>query len=302
MPGVPHLVPYQGSKRLLAPRILALLGNRRFARFFEPFAGSAAMSLAAAESSVARGFVIGESLTALAALWKLCIEDPACLSDGYEALWNAQHTDPRAHFESTRDAFNRSGDPVALLYLLARCVKNAPRFATDGRFNQSADHRRHGRKPRTVRTAAHAIAELLQGRSVVHAADFRTTCEDATGDDLVYLDPPWIGTTVGRDKRYHAGLAEEPLIAFLDTMVERDIPFLLSYDGRTGDQRYGQPLPAALGLLHLEINAGRSSQATLSGRKAQTWESLYVSPGLADAALMAMNGLVGVQRAQRGDD
>jgi len=59
------------------------------------------------------------------------------------------------------------------------------------------------------------------------------------------------------------------------------IPFLLSYDGRCGTRSYGEPLPAGLRLTHLELEAGRSSQATLAGRAEHTVESLYMSPALA---------------------
>jgi len=57
--------------------------------------------------------------------------------------------------------------------------------------------------------------------------------------------------------------------------------FIVSYDGRTGDKIYGEPLPKRLGLVHLEIFTGRSSQATLLGREHVTYESLYLSPALA---------------------
>ena len=55
---------------------------------------------------------------------------------------------------------------------------------------------------------------------------------------------------------------------------------MVSYDGRTGEKRYGAPLPAELKLLHLEIRVGRSTQATLLGRDSVTYESLYLSPAL----------------------
>jgi DNA adenine methylase len=55
---------------------------------------------------------------------------------------------------------------------------------------------------------------------------------------------------------------------------------LLSYDGRTGRKTYGEPLPAWLDLSRVELCAGRSSQATLHGKRAMTYESLYLSPAL----------------------
>ncbi len=60
----------------------------------------------------------------------------------------------------------------------------------------------------------------------------------------------------------------------------KDVLFILSYDGRTGQQRYGQLLPKELGLYRFEIEAGRSTQATLLGRHEITYESVYVSKNL----------------------
>ena len=57
--------------------------------------------------------------------------------------------------------------------------------------------------------------------------------------------------------------------------------YLVSYDGRMVED-YGEPLPKRLNLLHIEVHAGRSTQATLLGRDCDTYESLYLSPALAD--------------------
>jgi DNA adenine methylase len=43
---------------------------------------------------------------------------------------------------------------------------------------------------------------------------------------------------------------------------------------------FGKPLPVSLRLERIEIDAGRSSQATLLGKDARTCESLYLSPAL----------------------
>jgi DNA adenine methylase len=54
----------------------------------------------------------------------------------------------------------------------------------------------------------------------------------------------------------------------------------LSFDGRTGDKTFGHPLPTELNLTKIEINAGRSTQATLLNRKEFTYEAVYLSPSL----------------------
>jgi len=277
---IPHLLPYQGSKRKLAARILAAVDGVSFERLIEPFAGSAAVTLAAAVRRPGDAFIIGDSLLPLAELWRLVLSRPQVLADDYARLWHEQSVDPRAHYLEVRAHFNRDPQPATLLYLLARCVKAAPRFNEAGAFNQAADHRRRGVHPDRMRRQIHDVAALLGDRCEVHGGDYGLLLAQARPADLVYLDPPWAGTTTGRDKRYHRGLATDDLVASLHDLNRRQVRFLLSYDGRSGSRSYGAPLPAELGLKRLEIAAGRSSQATLLGRDNETVESLYLSPGL----------------------
>lgn len=281
----PHFLPYQGSKRLLAPRILAVLQGRRFARVIEPFAGSGALTLAAAQAGLADRFVLGESLVPLANLWTQVLAEPEQVAARYEQLWQ----DP-ANFQLVRAEYNRTHEPAALLYLLARCVKNAPRWSQAGAFNQAPDQRRRGTSPQRMAAQVRAVAALLRDRCTVHGADFAQVLHDAAPGDLVYLDPPWQGTSLGKDRRYHAGLTRQRLIDQLAGLRARKVPFLLSYDGQCGGRQYAEPLPHSLGLTRLDLEAGRSSQATLAGRADVTVESLYVSPDL-DVAREVLDSL-----------
>lgn len=276
MGAVPHFLPYQGSKRRLAPHILAHFGVVRPARLFEPFAGSAALSLAALHAGLVDQIVLGDSLTPLVALWQAVLAAPDAVADGYAGLWSGDTS-----FEQVRAHYNAAPEPVALLYLLTRCVKNAPRWNEAGAFNQAPDRRRRGTAPDRLRRQLRAVSTLLHGRCQLRAGDAAATLADATPADLVYLDPPWQGTSTGRDRRYHAGLDLPRLVALLTDLRERHVPFLLSYDGQLGDRRYGEPLPAELRLRCVMLDAGRSSQATLTGRDDRTLESLYLSPDLA---------------------
>lgn len=278
---LPHPIPYQGSKRQLAPRILAIVRGRRFRRLYEPFAGSAAITLAAAHAGLADRFVLSDSLPPLAEIWRCILEAPATLADAYERLWHEQLADPLRYYDQVRARFNRDGDPARLLFLLARCVKNAPRFNQQGEFNQSPDRRRLGMHPVKMRRELLGAAQLLRGRTEVFCLDFEEALRPAGEHDLVYLDPPYEGVTRGEDRRYHQGVERERLVRVLAELNCRGVPYLLSYDGRCGSRTYGSDLPAHLQLTRLELPAGRSSQATLVGRVEMTVESLYLSPALA---------------------
>ena len=285
MTAAPHPIPYQGSKRRLAAVILRHAPPAR--RLVEPFAGSAAITLAAAAHGTASRFVLADRLAPLAGLWRAILEEPAATARRYRRVWQGQERDPAGHFAASRDRFNRTGDPVLLLYLLARCVKNAVRFNAEGAFNQAADHRRRGMHPdRMARHIARA-AELLAGRTDVQAADYVDVLADTGPGDLVYLDPPYQGVSGGRDPRYVAGIDVARLVDQLEQLNRRQVRYLLSFDGRTGEKHYGAPLPRALGLRRVELAAGRSSQATLSGRVADTVESLYLSPAVRETACLS---------------
>jgi len=276
---VPHPIPYQGSKRRLTPAILSCFPEDR-PRLIEPFAGSAAVTLAAAARGKASRFVIGDLNGPLMDLWRLIIEEPEEIYERYRRLWEEQTGQERTYYDHVRNLFNRTRRPEYLLYLLLRCVKAAVRYNSNGEFNQSPDNRRRGMHPETLRQEILGASHLLKGKTVVRAGDFREVLRDATPTDVVYMDPPYQGVCGARDARYLRGVSFEEFVASLHDLNDRDLSFILSYDGRANEKVYGQPMPDDLGLLRIELNAGRSTQATLLGLDVTTYESLYLSPAL----------------------
>lgn len=276
---LPHPIPYQGSKRKLAPMIHPVLPGK-IETFYEPFAGSAAMTLYAAHHGLAKQFVIGDCLEPIIELWRSIIEAPDKTASRYAEIWSGQREDNPDYFNNVRERYNNEHDPVDLLYLICRCVKNAVRFNSSGRFTQSADKRRLGMAPEKMADAITGASFLLKGKTELRKGDWLLTTADARPEDFVYMDPPYLGTTVGRDKRYHQQLERERLISGLESLNQRGIRFALSYDGMTGEKEYGPPLPDNLGMTRLLLHAGRSSQATLQGKADETIESLYLSGNL----------------------
>ena len=278
---IPHPIPYQGSKRWLAETICRCL-PADVETLYEPFAGSAAVTLAAASAKLARWFVISDIHSPLAALWQAIIQQPEQLADQYEELWRKQAGDERAFYDTVRLRFNQTHEPGAFLYLLARCVKAAIRYNGRGEFNNSPDNRRRGAMPETMRFHVVGASRLLRGKVRVECADFRAATKDATSSDVIYMDPPYQGVSKERDSRYLRGLVFDDFCGAVAEMNRRGLSFIVSYDGRTGSRYYGKKLPDHLGLKHFEVLAGRSTQETLLGRAAITYESLYLSPALID--------------------
>lgn len=286
---VPQPIPYQGSKRRLAPTILQYMPARP-ERLVEPFAGSAALSIAAAAHGRADAFWINDAHEPLWRLWQEILHRPEHLADRYARRWQAQIGRERTYFDDVRRRFNEEHDPADFLYLLARCVKAAIRYNARGEFNNTPDNRRRGARPAEMRRRIMRTSELLDGLTVLTAKDYTSVLADCTPRDLVYMDPPYQGVCGNRDSRYLPPFDHDAFCRELAQLNQQGIKYIVSYDGRTGDRSFGEPLPASLQLRHLEVCAGRSTQATLLGRTDVTYESLYLSPALWTAQFRSRHG------------
>ena len=275
----PHPIPYQGSKRNLAKYILPFF-SQDIDTLFEPFAGSAAISIATALHGKAKQFHINDVNAPLIALWKEIIHHPQKISEQYKYLWLKQQGNERKFYDILRDEFNKTKRPDYLLYLLARCVKASVRYNANGEFNQSPDNRRLGRNPQQMTEDILAVSKLLSGKTTATSQDYKEVLSLAKDVDLVYMDPPYQGVCSTGDPRYFSGIDFDEFMQELKRLNQRNVPFILSYDGRTGKKSYGQSLPEELGMYRLEVDAGRSTQATLLGRTDVTYESVYLSSNL----------------------
>lgn len=244
----------------------------------EPFAGSAAISLAAAKR--ANSFHINDLNKPLIDLWRAIVNAPDKLAKEYEFLWHEQMSDPKGFYKKVRDEFNLTGRPNCFLYLLARCVKASVRYNANGEFNQSPDNRRKGTAPATMRDQVRGASFLLKGKTTFSSKNYRDVVSQASENDLIYMDPPYQGVCGSRDTRYLASVQFCEFVEVLERLNDRRIRYIVSYDGRTGNKVHGAKLPEHLNLTHMELSAGRSSQATLLGRDDATVESLYLSPAL----------------------
>jgi DNA adenine methylase len=183
---------------------------RRLHRLVEPFAGSAAITLACAAQRRFERYVLADALEPLCSLWNSICTNPIKIADEYERLWQLERALPIIAFYDIRAEFNQDSEPAKLLYLLARCVKNAVRFNPAGEFNQSPDKRRKGTHPERMRAELLGAYELLHGRCVVEHSDFMEMFAMAKQGDFFYLDPPYQGTSNGRDQRYISGVSLHP--------------------------------------------------------------------------------------------
>ncbi len=280
---IPHIVQYQGSKRILAPQILQYMPDR-FNRLIEPFAGMAAISIAAAYEKRTNCFHINDLNAPLIGMLQFAVEHPRELVDAYSRVWEEQFSygeEHAQHFYAVRERFNNGETtPANMLYLLARCVKGAVRYGKNGNFNQSPDKRRRGTKPKTLAANVYAISHLLNGKATFSALDYHEILEMSRPGDLVYMDPPYQGVSNVRDNRYFAGVPFEEFAKSIEILEQKGVDYLISYDGVCGGKEYGEELPSNLHCKKILLKAGLSSQALLLGQKSTTFEALYISEAL----------------------
>ena len=278
---LPHPIPYQGSKRNLADKIIRFF-PAEFDRLIEPFAGSAAISIASAFHFKASRFVINDINKPLIALWDSIINNPKQITSQYYEIWRSQHGNEEDYYYEIRDKFNETRQPEYLLFLLAKCVKAAVRYNAQGYFNQSPDKRRLGRNPQMMRDDILNVSQLLKGKTETYSTDYSDILDNASPNDLIYMDPPYQGTGQNGGFNYAGNIDFNNFVVSLYELNRKNIPYILSFDGRTGNKTFGKPLPDALNLTRIEINAGRSTQATLLNRREYTYETVYLSPSLVE--------------------
>lgn len=297
----PQPFPLQGSKRRQVPIInnLIPLGNTHL---IEPFCGSAAVSIGARLYRKTEQVNISDSNLSLIRLWKAILTNPSGLADRYTEIWLGQlssHSTPtkadlHTYFDMVRNRYNdagpENGDPADFLFLLNKIVKGALRYGKNGRMNQSADSRRLGAKPSTVQARLEETSCALQGTSV-DCIDYHEALSKATDEDIIYLDPPYQGTTATRNKRYISGLSIDDFEEEIRRAVARELSLIISYDALRGKAIYGRPLDYKIDLLPIDIITGVSAQSTLLGHKQEAHETLYLSPAL----VQRLGGIPGIK-------
>lgn len=99
---LPHPIPYQGSKRALADQIMRFYPDH-FDRLLEPFAGSAAITIASAYFFKANHFVINDINEPLSNLWGSIINHPKTIIKQYHDIWHGQHGNEEEYYYQVRE-------------------------------------------------------------------------------------------------------------------------------------------------------------------------------------------------------
>ncbi len=186
--------------------------------------------------------VAADILEELVSLWRALQARPDDVVAHYRRHWSDRQARGGVVFDEVRTRFNAEKDPLDLLFLSRTCVNGLIRFNRAGGFNNTLHHTRPGIHPDRFAPIVAAWSRSLEGVRFEHA-DFRETLADAGPQDAVFLDPPYRGNR----GRYRPGDFEpDALLATLEDLNRRGVPWMLTWDGRSGERSFDGGVPEEL--------------------------------------------------------
>ncbi len=181
------IIKWVGGKTKLLGELVARMPER-FGRYYEPFAGGAALFFRIAP---ARG-VLADSNGDLIGLYEAIATDVASVIRRLEAH-RSDHSE--AHYYKVRERWNdaehswpRADRAAAFIYLNKTCFNGLWRVNRAGGFNVPIG--RYTDPPICVPDALHAANAVL-ARADLRRGDYKLAIADAGRGDFAYFDPPY---------------------------------------------------------------------------------------------------------------
>jgi len=261
------IIKWSGSKRSQAKTITEFFPQYR--RYFEPFLGGGSVLIRAQPTEA----ICGDICKPLIDFWQLIRDNPKKLIKEYSKRWNRLQDEGYMIFYEIRDNYNNNPNPFDLLFLSRTCVNGLIRFNSQGYFNNSLHHTRKGINPKTLEKLIIERSKLIQNYKFVHG-EYLETVETATGEDLVYLDPPYYNNR----GRYYGKIDFERFFTFLEDLNNRHIRFVLSFDGYRGTKDYTVKIPQKLFKRKFLLDSGNASFKKVMDKKSElVKESIYLN-------------------------
>src|SRR5512138_2312638 len=186
------VIKWVGGKTKLLPALTARMPER-FGRYYEPFAGGAALFFRVAPERA----VLADSNPDLIGLYTCLARDPAGV---IRKLEHHRSAHSESHYYATRTRWNdrelswSTADRAAtFIYLNKTCFNGLWRVNRAGAFNVPIG--RYTDPPICVPEALRAAQQVL-ARAAIRHCDYRTAVADARRGDFIYFDPPYDPLTV----------------------------------------------------------------------------------------------------------
>lgn len=229
VPVAAPIIKWVGGKTKLLPQLTARMPER-FGRYYEPFAGGAALFFRTAPQRA----VLSDSNADLIALYTAVARDAASvirrLQHHRDAHDEKHYYAMRAKWNEHHESWSLAERAAAFIYLNKTCFNGLWRVNRAGDFNVPIG--RYADPPICVPDALRA-AQALLARADLRCGDYRDAVADASRGDLVYFDPPYdpVTPTANFTSYSAAGFGSDDQRALAETareLVARGVRVMLS--------------------------------------------------------------------------
>jgi DNA adenine methylase len=224
---------WAGSKRLLLPKLRRFVPGT-FARYIEPFAGSACLFFDLEPEHAVLGDLNRDLVSALRAVQRdpyLVLECLRRYPVGKRGYYRVRTLDPACLGEAEIAA--------RFIYLNHYCFNGIYRTSRAGRFNVPYGPPKSGAP---IDGATLVRASRLLRRAIVINGDFEATLAHADAGDFVYLDPPFAVSRRRLFAEYGPGsFSARDLRRFSDALKSLDrrgVTFVVSYADSSEGRRW----------------------------------------------------------------
>jgi len=160
-------------------------------RYYEPFAGGAAIFFELMRHGALKGAVLNDLNYDLIATYETIRDDLPALIDALKEWTDARNQSPEKHFYEVRalEPENKILRAARMIYLNKTCFNGLYRVNQQGKFNSPWNHNPQSRilDAENLKAVHHA----LQGVRL-SCATWQEAIADVTSNDIVYFDPPYV--------------------------------------------------------------------------------------------------------------
>ena len=217
----------QGIKTKLVPWIRAIIPDNFTGKWIEPFMGSGVVAYNVRPEKA----VLCDSNPHLIEFYN-SVKSGRITSDLVRDFLRAEgeklKKDGQDYYYEVRERFNDDNDPLDFLFLNRSCFNGMIRFNKKGGFNVP-----FCRKPRRFEQAyiTKIVNQVSSVQTLLNYHDFEFECQDfettvinASDNDIIYCDPPYIG----RHADYYNGWDEKHEIRLNELLSKSGSRFILS--------------------------------------------------------------------------
>lgn len=257
------VIKWSGSKRHVANEISKLFPEHQ--RYFEPFVGGGSML----PYRQAPGHA-SDAMPELIAMWRYLKHKPDQAKQTYREMWERLQADP-SYYYTVRDEFNKTREPHLFLFLTRTCFNGLIRFNADNQFNVSHHFGRPGIHPDKMDKVITEWTTQYIHDVNFKVADYREILTYVQMGDLVFLDPPYVGTS-GQYKSDASNFDYRDFEKFLEELNLKGADWIL-----TLGQRDDYDLPTHLYRERISSSEYSSSFSRMKKTEAKVGDEIYMN-------------------------